>query len=58
MVCFMKIVRFDSVILTGQGVQAIPEDLVVSDDSTTISDRFIAFVESKIKLGAAKVRDP
>lgn len=47
----------DTFALTDAGIQAIPEDLqVCSKDPTEAHDRYIGFIEKKIKVGSDKVR--
>jgi hypothetical protein len=42
--------------LTDKGIEAIPDDLEVSNDPSKIHDRYIAFIENKVKMGKDKVR--
>jgi hypothetical protein len=53
---FTKGSKKDTVSLTDDGIKAIPEDLEVSNDPSKIQDRYIEFVQSKVKVGADKVR--
>ena len=46
----------DSITLTEKGIQAIPKDLEVSNDPSSVHDRYIDFIQQKAKMGADKVR--
>jgi AraC-like DNA-binding protein len=46
----------DKVSLTARGESMIPKDLEVSNDPSKIHQRYIEFVEKKVKVGSDKVR--
>ena len=46
----------ESISLTQKGIQEIPQDLEVSNDPSSMHDRYIKFIENKAKMGADKVQ--
>lgn len=46
----------ESITLTQKGIQEIPQDLEVSNDPSSMHDRYIKLIENKAKMGADKVQ--